>query len=60
MATQTYFSKQWLDDPEFQQWLSPATEKTQDRCKLCNKVFNLSNMGRQALVSHALGKNTHL
>ena len=29
MATQTYFSKQWLDDPEFQQWLSPATEKTQ-------------------------------
>ena len=53
---QTYFSKAWLDEEDFKKWLSPVADNTQARCKQCNKTFNLSNMGRQALVSHAAGK----
>ena len=53
---QTYFSKAWLDDEEFKKWLSPVVDNTQARFKQCNKTFNLSNMGRQALVSHASGQ----
>lgn len=30
--------------------------KTNAKCKLCDKTFTLSNMGRTALVSHAAGK----
>ena len=33
-----------------------VSDRTKAKCKSCNKVFNLSNMGKQALVSHAEGK----
>ena len=56
MKDQTYFSKDWLEDPDFKNWFVSCTNNTQARCKLCQKTFNLSNMGRQALVSHASGK----
>lgn len=55
---QTYFSKDWLADPIFKDWIVKAPDKTEARCRLCSKNFKLSNMGRQALVSHANGK-TH-
>ena len=56
----TYFSKDWLEDPDFKNWLVSCTHNTQARCKLCQKAFNISNMGRQALVSHASGKKHKL
>ena len=53
---QSYFSSDWLADPGFNQWLVSVSNNTQARCKLCKKSFNLSNMGRQALTSHASGQ----
>ena len=58
MKDQTYFSKDWLENPDFKNWSASCTNNTQARWKLCQKTFNLSNIGRQALVSHASGK-TH-
>ena len=58
----TKFSDLWLDsrwNPEFVGWLSKGPESTQAFCKICKKTFDLSNMGRQAVVSHSKGK-THL
>ena len=54
---QTFFSHNWLSDPEFKMWLVevPGDNKLA-RCKHCKKSFNLSNMGRQALVSHGTGQ----
>ena len=53
----TFFSYDWLSDPEFKMWLVevPGDNKLA-RCKHCKKSFNLSNMGRQALVSHGTGQ----
>ena len=56
MNDQTSFSQDWLNDSEFEQWITVAPNNTQARCKLCKQTFNLSNMGRQALVSHAAVK----
>ena len=53
---QTYFSTDWLLDPEFSLWIVSVVDNTQARCKLCKKTFNLSNMDRQALTSYALGQ----
>ena len=60
MKDQTYFSKDWLEDPDFKNWLVSCTNNTQARCKHCQKTFNLSNMGRQALVRHAKSKKHKL
>ena len=56
MKDQIYFSKQSLDYDQFKQSLVAVSDKAKAKCKSCNKVFNLSNMGKQALVSHAAGK----
>ena len=54
---QTFFLHDWLLDPEFKMWLVevPGDNKLA-RCKHCKKSFSLSNMGRQALVSHGTGQ----
>ena len=50
---QTFFQKEWLDDPEFKDWIQPVDScNTEAKCKLCSKVFTLSNMGVGALKSH--------
>ena len=56
MSRQTVFNTQWLDDDEFKSWIKPSKRENQANCKLCRKDIELSNMGRQSLVSHALGK----
>ena len=53
---QTYFSSDWLTDPDFVQWLVFVPENTKGKCKLCKKTFSLSDMGRQALTGHASGQ----
>ena len=56
MKDQTDFSKDWLVDPAFKDWIVNVQETTEARCRICCKTFKLSNMRRQALVSHASGK----
>lgn len=58
-AKQCLFNKAWLDpkiSPEFYEWLNDvADDQGSAYCKVCCKSFKLSNMGKQALVSHAKG-----
>ena len=51
-----FFQESWLSNEEFKSWLVLTENKLQVRCKRCKKTFGLSNMGVQALNSHALGK----
>ena len=53
---QTYFSDCWLVEDAFKSWHSKAADKKQARCRLCKKDFELSNVGKRALLSHAAGK----
>ena len=55
------FNDQWLDNnlnPQFVGWLGkgPDNSHSQAYCKICKKTFDLSNMGRQGIVSHSKGK----
>ena len=54
---QTYFNDCWLEEDAFKSQLSKAADKKQARCRLCKKNFELSNVGKKALLSHAAGKN---
>ena len=45
-----------MEEDAFKTWLSKAADKKQARCRLCKKDFELSNMGKKALLSHAAGK----
>ena len=50
---QTYFNKEWLEDPDFKLWLKEVpTNRTKAKCKFCQKTIELSNMGAFALKSH--------
>ena len=51
------FIHDWMAKAEFKDWLLPElSDYTKARCRLCMKSFSLSNMGLQALRSHAQGK----
>ena len=56
----TCFSRDWFKDPDFEDWIASASSNTEARCWICCKNFELSNMGRQAPVSHANGKKHKL
>ena len=56
----TYFSKDWLKDSNFEDWIASASNNTEARCRICYKNFKFSNMGRQALMCHANGKKHKL
>ena len=56
MQTQTYFSDCWLEEDAFKSWLSKTADKKQARCRLCKTDFELSNMGKKALLCHAASK----
>lgn len=60
---QCLFNKLWLDSkvfPEFSGWLDLVVNDANSAfCKVCIKSFKLSNMGKQAVVSHAKGP-THV
>jgi len=55
-SKRTFFNTKWLEDDEFKPWLAQSKKQNEARCKVCKKDFDLSNMGRQAVVSHAAGK----
>ena len=51
------FNSDWMSKDQYKAWLtSVPTDNTKVKCKLCAKTFSLSNMGEQALKSHAAGK----
>ena len=45
-----------MQENAFKSWLSKAADKKQARCGLCKKDFELFNMDKKALLSHADGK----
>ena len=49
----TVFNHDWTRNSEFKSWLQPLKSSPyQARCAICQKVFELSNMGIQAVKSH--------
>ena len=52
----SYFQEHLLSDERFKDWLVPAQTKREVGCKRFKKSFALSNMGIQALKSHAESK----
>lgn len=53
------FNSAWLLDEKFSSWIKKDDNNPNAAyCKFCMKSFSLSNMGRQALLSHASG-NKH-
>ena len=52
----TLFNEDWLKDSQFSSWIARSIHKDKARCKLCATDFQLGNMGKQALLSHARGK----
>ena len=52
----TLYNEDWLKDSQFSSWFAKSSHKGKARCKLCATDFQLGNMGKQALLSHARGK----
>lgn len=56
-SKKTSFSHEWLLMDKFKSWVAPVERDSfSAKCKLCQKMFALSNMGEQALISHMPGK----
>ena len=49
------FNVDWVLRDEYKSWLE-LPDNTKARCKLCMKMFSLSNMEQKAVKSHADGK----
>ena len=46
----------WLQEPEFAAWLQQTIDGRKGYCKLCRKLFYISNMGIGAVESHIKSK----
>ena len=57
MSRQTSFNSAWLQEELFKPWLGTVEKDNHKaRCIVCGLTFELSNMGKQALISHSKGK----
>lgn len=58
MSKKTVFNNDWLKDPLFGSWVRRHPfDARRAECILCDgRTFELGNMGRRALISHANGK----
>ena len=57
MSQQTSFNSSWLQEELFKPWLGTVEKDNHKaRCIVCGLTFELSNMGKQALISHSKGK----
>ena len=57
MSRQTTCNPAWLQEYLFNPWLaSVETDKHKARCTVCGINLELSNMQKQALISHSKGK----
>ena len=50
------FNNNWLLDRKYYIWLHKSLVKGQACCSICNKDFDITNMGTAALNSHAAAK----
>ena len=51
------FRESWLDHPTYKSWLARVSGNSRNtRCVLCRRDFDISNMGKSALKSHAKGE----
>ena len=50
------FNKQWLEHPEYKEWVRSDTDKYKAHCFVCKKSFELGKMGLRALTLHHGGK----
>jgi len=57
MPCNCIFSDAWLTDGKYCDWLAHSGNKHRARCTLCQKDFDIGNMGESALRSHMVGKN---
>ncbi|CAL4148044.1 unnamed protein product [Meganyctiphanes norvegica] len=56
-SKQTIFNTEWIKDKEFSSWVVvDPKSNTKAHCNVCGHSFQLGNMGRKALTSHAKGK----
>lgn len=49
------FNDVWLHTEKYTSWLEKTDNKGEAKCPVCNKTFDISNMGEAALTSHAKG-----
>lgn len=49
------FNRDWLNDPEYKDWLREVPDAKRAKCNLCQKDINLASMGISAVKSHARG-----
>ncbi|KAI4465306.1 protein lzic [Holotrichia oblita] len=58
------FDIKWVNpelNDDWSNWLEPFKNSTNEGwCRLCKKTFSLSNMGRQAVISHQKSKKHQL
>ena len=58
MSRQTSFNSTWLQEELFKPWLGTVEKDNHEaRCIVCGPAFELSNMGKQALISHLKARN---
>ena len=55
-SKQCHFLEIWLQEPEFAAWLQQTKDDSNWYCKLCRKLFDISNMGISAVKSHKQSK----
>ena len=48
----TVFNAKWLEEEDFKSWLTICKSEEKSRCRICKKDIELSNMARQALITH--------
>ena len=51
-----HFREIRLQEPEFAAWLQQKKDDSKGYCKLCRKLFDISNMGIGAVKSHMKSK----
>ena len=57
MSKRTANNPAWLKEELFSKWIARVeTDKHKARCTVCGINLKLSNMGKQALISHTKGK----
>lgn len=56
MVGKSTFQQDWLNpdlNPEFAKWARAGRDRSSVFCEICNKSFDISSMGKQALSSHS-------
>ena len=58
MSCQTSFNSAWLQEELFKPWLGTVEKDNhRARCIICGLPFELTNIGKQALISHLKARN---